>query len=149
MPTTPLTREQAEEIVARWLADQLPEHEAADDQISTWLNWEAADLAFVVDVDVPGPVVAELGGKQLRVPRFDLPTDEAASGEAGPVTEAPIDVNDLRLVVDRHTGDVAAATSAVSLSETLEEWRRAKNLDDEPGAAVPTYDGERRAVDRT
>ena len=148
MPTTPLNREQAEEIAVRWLADQLPEHEAAEGEISGWLDWETADLAFVVDVHVPGPVVAELGAKRFRAPRFDLPADDADSGEAGPVTEAHIDVDDLRLVVDRHTGDVVAGASAVSISQTLEEWRRAKGLDEENGAAVPAYEGEPRTADR-
>lgn len=144
MPRTPLTREQAEEIVVRWLQDQLPLPESVSRpdpaEVPGWLRWHESDLAFVVDVDPPPDLESQLASLTVRMPRLDVPTGD---DEASTLVDAPVDPSEMRLVIDRHTAEVAVAGRGEPISHVLELWRGTKNLRDDEGGSVPGYEPPR------
>lgn len=144
MPRTPLTREQAEEIVTRWLQDQLPIRDPGSRpdpaEVPGWLRWHESDLAFVVDVDLPAELESQLAALTVRMPRLDVPSGDDQDDS---LIEAPVDPSELRLVVDRYTAEVAVAGRGEPISHVLELWRGTKNLRDEEAGSVPGYEPAR------
>lgn len=129
-PRGPLTRREAEEVVTAWLVDHLTTDDAgADlvaDEVADWLVWHESDIAWVVEVRTPAPVVNRLAAATVEMPRLDVPEEDD-----GGVTTAPVDPSELRVVVDRRTARVAAAGSGEPVSHLVELWRRIKALGDE------------------